>query len=166
MPGKFVPQPAWEVKDRDDIAREVWEELKLGLNVDGRQVLRDDMRHSYFLDPAIVTVVTGRSRRWINLEPLFINTPDTWRLRPPATSAIPNLFLASDYVQTNSDLACMEAANEAARRAVNAILEAADSAAPPCRIWSMGMPPIFAAWRLCDQWRFDRGEPWKGDLGL
>jgi hypothetical protein len=38
------------------------------------------------------------------------------------------------------------------------------SAAPPCRIWSMGMPPIFAPWRFCDQWRFERGEPWKGEL--
>ena len=42
----------------------------------------------------------------------------------PAVTAIPNLFLASDYIQTYTDLATMEGANEAARRAVNGILDA------------------------------------------
>ena len=37
---------------------------------------------------------------------------------------IPNLVLAADYVRTHTDLATMEGANEAARRAVNAILDA------------------------------------------
>jgi len=44
---------------------------------------------------------------------------------------IPNLFLASDYVKTNTDVACMEAANEAARRAVNALLDREGSSAGP-----------------------------------
>ena len=59
---------------------------------------------------------------------------DSWRLRPEAATAIPNLFLASDYVRTHTDLATMEGANEAARRAVNAILDArAATPAPRCR---------------------------------
>ena len=41
--------------------------------------------------------------------------------RTPSTR-IPNLFLAADFVRTHTDLATMEGANEAARRAVNAIL--------------------------------------------
>ena len=53
---------------------------------------------------------------------LLVNLVDTWKLRPEAVSKIPNLFLASDYVRTYTDLATMEAANEAARRAVNGIL--------------------------------------------
>ena len=56
-----------------------------------------------------------------------MNLIDTWRLRPEAVTKIPNLFLASDYVRTDTDLATMEAANEAARRAVNGILEASGS---------------------------------------
>ena len=40
---------------------------------------------------------------------------------------MPNLFLAGDYVQTDVDLATMEGANESARHAVNAILEASGS---------------------------------------
>ena len=47
---------------------------------------------------------------------------------------IPNLFLASDYVRTHTDLATMEGANEAARRAVNGILDATGSAAPRLRL--------------------------------
>ena len=54
-----------------------------------------------------------------NAEPLLVNLVNTWALRPEATTAIPNLFLASDYVRTHTDLATMEGANEAARRAVN-----------------------------------------------
>ena len=57
-----------------------------------------------------------------NLEPLLVNLVNTWALRPEATTAIPNLFLASDYVRTYTDLATMEGANEAARRAVNGLL--------------------------------------------
>ena len=65
-------------------------------------------------------------------------------------TAIPNLFLASDYVQTFTDLATMEGANEAARRAVNGILERAGRmrrsagsgtcTSPSC--WSRGGPTI------------------------
>ena len=49
---------------------------------------------------------------------------DSWALRPEATTATPNLFFASDYVRTHTDLATMERANEAARRAVNGMLDA------------------------------------------
>ena len=42
--------------------------------------------------------------------------------------ADPNLFLAADFVRTHTDLATMEGANEAARRAVNGILAATGSA--------------------------------------
>jgi len=45
-----------------------------------------------------------------NAEPLLENYVDTWRLRPEAVTRIPNLFLASDYVRTFTDLATMEAA--------------------------------------------------------
>jgi hypothetical protein len=71
-----------------------------------------------------------------NVEPLLVNRVGTQLLRPDARTGIPNMFLASDYVRTNTDLACMEGANEAARRAVNAILEATGSSEKPCQIWS------------------------------
>jgi uncharacterized protein with NAD-binding domain and iron-sulfur cluster len=164
-PGTFVPKPACEVS-RDDIAREVWQELKRSLNVGGKRLLSDDMLHSYFLDSDIEIAPPGHPRPDINLEPLFINRPNTWKLRPPAASAISNFALAADFVQTNTDLACMEAANEAARRAVNALLDAAGSSAPRCRIWPMEMPALLAHCRALDSKRFARGLPWNGHCFL
>ena len=46
------------------------------------------------------------------------------RCAPKRSLGSRNLFLAADYVRTYTDLATMEAANEAARRAVNGILKA------------------------------------------
>jgi len=161
--GHFIKKMAKDCT-RQQIADEVWAELKRSLNVGGQVLLRDDMLHSYFLDADIVIPPPDMPRMDINLEPLFINRPDSWDKRPEAATAIPNLFLASDYVQTNTDLACMEAANEAARRAVNAILEASGSPATPCRIYPMEMPEAFAPFREHDLKRFQLGLPWDGRL--
>jgi uncharacterized protein with NAD-binding domain and iron-sulfur cluster len=96
----------------------------------------------------------------LNLEPLLVNLVNTWDLRPEAVTRIPNLFLASDYVRTNTDLATMEGANEAARRAVNAIIAAAGSTATPCQIWELHEPEIFAPFRAYDRHRYQAGLPW------
>jgi hypothetical protein len=74
----------------------------------------------------------------INTEPLLINRPGTLRLRPEARTPISNMFLAADYVKTETNLACMEGANEAARHAVNAILEVSGSKHARCRTWRFG----------------------------
>ena len=162
--GTFFPVPAKDLEFRGQIMKEVWAELKRSLNVGGKTVLRDDMLHSWFLDTDIIIPDPMRPRKDTNLEPLFINKPGSWALRPPAASKIFNLLLAADYVQTNSDLACMEAANEAARRAVNAILDKAGSSAPRCQIWGMPMPDIFLLWRAADQIRYWERLPWDGEL--
>jgi uncharacterized protein with NAD-binding domain and iron-sulfur cluster len=162
--GTFIQEAAKNCETRDDIAKEVWQELKKSLNVGGNVILRDDMLHSYFLDTDIIIFDPMRPRKDVNLEPLFINKPGSWALRPPAASKIWNFFLAADYVQTNSDLACMEAANEAARRAVNALLTKAGSTASRCKIWDMSMPEIFVPWRAADWIRYQAGLPWNGEL--
>ena len=84
---------------------------------------------TWFLDPAIEFPNPTEAT---NLEPLLINTAGSWEDRPDATTRIPNLLLAADYVRTNTDLATMEGANEAARQAVNAILDRTGSRAPRC----------------------------------
>jgi hypothetical protein len=81
------------------------------------------------------TYVWGPRRRF-NSEPMLINRPGSRALRPDVVTSIPNLFLAGDYVFTDTDLACMEGANEAARRAVNAILDATASLERRCELWS------------------------------
>jgi hypothetical protein len=58
----------------------------------------------------------------------------------------------------------MEGANEAARRAVNCILDAAGSKAPYCRIWNLHEPLIFKLWRWHDKRRYDQGLPWHEDM--
>jgi uncharacterized protein with NAD-binding domain and iron-sulfur cluster len=122
---------------REEIRAEVWGQLADHLN-DGPEPVLDE-RHvlAWFLDPAITFPNPTQAA---NLEPLLINTAGSWADRPGVTTRIPNLLLAADYVRTNTDLATMEAANEAARRAVNAILDTTGSDADRCRLWPLQDP--------------------------
>jgi uncharacterized protein with NAD-binding domain and iron-sulfur cluster len=143
---------------RDEIHDDTWAQLKRSLNVEGQDVLKDEFLVDFFLDPDIDPL----TRR--NGEPLLVNLVDTWRLRPEASTAIPNLFLASDYVRTHTDLATMESANEAARRAVNGIIRRSGSAAPLCQVWELYEPPFLAPFKAYDLQRYERGQPWDDTL--
>ena len=145
----------------EEIKVEVWEQLKRSLNYGDNVILRDEHLHRWSLDPGIRQNVDGTVA---NEEPLLVNLVDTWKLRPEAVTRIPNLFLASDYVRTFTDLATMEAANEAARRAVNGILKASASDALPCPVWDLYEPEIFAPWRELDAVRYAQALPWDDTL--
>jgi uncharacterized protein with NAD-binding domain and iron-sulfur cluster len=147
-----------EARDCDyrEVAEETWLQLKQSLNRD-RVVLTDDMLHPttpWHIDDDIVERVrkerllprrervhraekkrtegrTDEPDLLTNAEPLLVNLVNSWDLRPDATTALSNLYLASDYLKTNTNLATMEAANEAARAATNAILAATGSAEKP-----------------------------------
>jgi len=144
----------------EEIKTEVWEQLKKSVNYGDVATLRDDQLHSWSLDPSL----RHEAGTIANEEPLLVNLVDTWKLRPDAVSRIPNLFLASDYVRTHTDLATMEAANEAARRAVNGILDAESAAAARCGVWQLHEPEIFAPWRELDFIRYSQGLPWDDTL--
>ncbi len=148
---------------REEVGREVWNQLKLSVNVDGQVVLRDEDLVGWFLDPDIAPdpEVPGVLQ---NSEPLLVNLVDTWRLRPESTTAIPNLLLASDYVRTYTDLATMEGANEAARRAVNAIIRSSGKDATPCEIWPLEEPLSLEPLRRYDAARFEQGLAWDHTL--
>jgi hypothetical protein len=151
---------------REEIAVETWEQLKRSLNSE-REILRDDQLHSWFLDPDIEDVDSDQDeatpRLDTNLEPLLVNYVDTWRIRPEAVTRIPNFFLASDYVRTFTDLATMEAANEAARRAVNGVLQSARADVAPCEVWNLHEPEVFLPFRAYDRVRYRKGQAWDGE---
>jgi 15-cis-phytoene desaturase len=89
----------------------------------------------------------------------MINTSGSLQYRPEAATEISNLFLASDYVKTYTDIACMEAANEAARRAVNSLLDRAGSTAPRASVWPLKEPEFFKPLLDYDRLRFRLGLP-------
>jgi 15-cis-phytoene desaturase len=121
------------------------------------------------MDPAIVyldNAIVEKHGAISNDEPLLVNKADHWVLRPEAATGIANLFLAADYVRTYTDLATMEGANEAARRAVNAILEASRSVETPCAVWNLHDPGLLSPWRWIDRYRYFRGLSWDSDFPL
>jgi uncharacterized protein with NAD-binding domain and iron-sulfur cluster len=133
---------------KEEIRAEVWGQLMDHIDdgsLDERHVL------AWFLDPAITFPNPTEAA---NLEPLLINTAGSWADRPGVVTRIPNLLLAADYVRTNTDLATMEGANEAARRAVNAILERSGSAAAPCAIYTLPEPAVLRPARKLDELRW------------
>jgi uncharacterized protein with NAD-binding domain and iron-sulfur cluster len=140
----------------EEIAVEVWEQMKAHLNDRGRAVLTDGDLVRWFLDPGIVGSGTPAVA---NDEPLFIQNTGSWADRPDAATAIPNLFLAADYVRTHINVTTMEGANEAARRAVNALLDEAGSSEAHAPRWALYRAPEFEPWRQLDAERWRRREP-------
>ena len=155
-PGNFSGIPAMQCTSRQEIKDEVWAQLKAALNEPGVQQLEDDNLVAWFLDPDILLPnPTGIA----NLEPLLVNVAGSLALRPEAHTEIGNLFLASDYVRTTTDLATMEAANEAARRATNAILAVSGTQAPLCGLWDFDIPALVRDAQRLDHIRFRMGLP-------
>jgi uncharacterized protein with NAD-binding domain and iron-sulfur cluster len=137
----------------EEIKDEVWAQLKDHLNGDapGETLLDDANLVGWYLDDDISFPNPTAAA---NAEPLLINTAGSWANRPDAVTSVPNLFLAADFVRTHTDLATMEGANEAARRAVNGILDAASSTAARCAVWPLREPALFGPARALDRIRW------------
>lgn len=160
QPGILYGKPAKRCT-REEVAREVWAQMKAGLNDTGRTVLRDATLHSWFLDPAVELDGTRAN----NDEQLFIHPTGTWYDRPEARTAIPNLFLAGDYVAVDIDLATMEGANASARAAVNALLDETGSRAERCSVTPLYRAPELEPLRWQDELRHRLGLRNVFDLG-
>lgn len=177
-PGILYGLPAKECTKQQAIL-EVWTQLKKSLNVD-EVILSDENLSFAYLDEAIVyedaasnrfkfstnaagvePAKYGSNKVVRNEEPLLVNKKNTWEIRNEAETAISNLFLASDYVKTNTDLATMEGANEAARRAVNAIIKKEDSRFKRCQLWELHEPRWLELHKWLDKRRYKKGLPWK-----
>jgi len=144
---------------KEEIIKEIWAQLKRSLNVEGQIVLTDDMLHNWYLDADIEFDIPKK-----NKEPLLVNTINSWDLRPYAYTRISNMFLASDYVKTYTDLATMEGANEAARRAVNCIIDSSGVRAKKCKVWDLHEPWIFSFYRWKDKRRYKKGLAWNVEI--
>jgi uncharacterized protein with NAD-binding domain and iron-sulfur cluster len=143
---------------KDQVAQDVWTQMRRSLTqADGTCPL-PAQHPRFFIDPGMVfdpTPVSNDSR-------LFVNEVDSWKYRPEAKTAIPNFVLASDYVRTFTNLATMEAANEAARRAVNALLEESGVKAAPCQLWPLPVPPELWPFIEFDKLEWELGRAWSG----
>ncbi|RKD94774.1 hydroxysqualene dehydroxylase [Halopiger aswanensis] len=157
-PGIVHGKPARECT-REEVATEIWAQLKAHLNGPDER-LRDEMLVDWFLDPALEETEDGL----VNRSPLLINTVGSLRNRPSADPDVENLTLASDYVRTNSDLASMESANEAGRRAAAAALERLGVRRPAPQVWELEEPAPFEPFKRQDRVRYRLGLPHPADV--
>lgn len=153
-PGIVYRKPARECTAQE-IKDEVWAQLKQHLNDTGSQVIDDANLLSWFLDPDIEFPNPSSAT---NAEPLLINTAGSLQYRPEAQVELANFFVASDWVKTYTDIACMEAANEAARRAVNCLLAVSGSSSPPAKLWPLTEPDFLKPIQEIDRIRFTLGQ--------
>ncbi len=146
---------------RQELIDEVWTQLCESINGPNGAVLRDDDIQSAFVCPSLQPATEDAPARYD--EPLFVNSAGSFALRPATNTGISNLFLAGDYVRTDIELACMEGANESARRAVNALLERSGAQVAACSIWPLREPAAFLPLQTLDRLAFQRSKPWLFD---
>jgi predicted NAD/FAD-dependent oxidoreductase len=95
-------------------------DLPGGAQVIADLLLREMQRYVQFDREA--DIVHCRTHLQTNAgEELFINAVETWRYRPRTTTAIPDLFIAGDYVQTPIDVVTIEAAAMSGLMAAEAV---------------------------------------------
>ncbi|MFE7094785.1 hydroxysqualene dehydroxylase [Streptomyces erythrochromogenes] len=139
---------------RDEVAREVWAQLKASLNDTGKTLLSDSKLHSWFLDPGVDGLGTPNPT---NEDELLIHPVGTLHNRPSAGTRVPNFFLSGDYVAVDIDLATMEGANASARAAVNSLLDRDGSAARRCTVRPLYRSPEMESAKRHDLWRYRLG---------
>ena len=96
---------------------------------------------------------------------LLVHPPGSWAQRPDSRLAIPNLFLAGDYVRTAVNLASMEGANEAGRQAARGVLDLLALDAASVKLFSLESPDQFRLMRSLDDRLFRAGLPHVFALG-
>jgi uncharacterized protein with NAD-binding domain and iron-sulfur cluster len=89
VPGVLLGKPAKQCT-RDEIADEVWHQLKAALNSPDEQVLTDELRHSWHLDLDLDLDYSGGLPP-VNSSRLLVHPPGSWAIRPEAATASPNI---------------------------------------------------------------------------
>jgi uncharacterized protein with NAD-binding domain and iron-sulfur cluster len=195
-PGGLVQKPARRC-NKLELGMEVWNQLQVGLlpasiqlnpwtdpasppvpyldhHVDAMIV---DAQHNPVCN-CLGTETVDRPVAY-NRQPVFICPPGSFELRPGPLEGgysirLGKLVFAGAYTQTYTRLPTMEAANESARHAVNAILADVESKLPPttldavtgvryerCPIYPLEdfEPGDLSPWKKIDEMLFDLGDP-------
>lgn len=139
-PGMLYGLPASQCT-REQIAQEVLAQLRHDLP-NGHSVLPDSAIHSWVIAA--------------DTDPQLIDTVGSWSLRPETTTAIPNFFLAGDYVRAAN-------VNESGRRAANAIVAASGSSVTPATIYPRYTSPLLTSHLMADAVQFAAGRPHRFD---
>ncbi len=142
----------------EEIALRTWSQVA------GASRVRAEDALAFHLDTSLVFGDDGVER---NLAPYLINAPGDWRRRPGRLAregyALQNgaWALAGTYMKTFTRLTTMESANESARHAVNAILDALQIPGDRCRVWDPEDHEIddLATLRAIDARLFREGYP-------
>lgn len=141
----------------NEIRQEVLDQLNDHLKKSAGGVLNVAGIVDSFLDPAIQFGNSGAVSG--NLEQLLINTVDSWKNRPEAVNEIGNMYLASDYVRTRTNLATMEGACEAGRAAATHILVKSGYTGTLPSPYPLTDPPFFDVAKALDSQLFTAGLP-------
>lgn len=176
--GELVNKPA-NICTRWEVLLEVWHQLKISFNTP-EVILKDENMFMAFIDDSIIfsedlfNDEKRKSNSAMNMpapygshsvnkneEPLLVNEINTWSIRNDSRTSISNFFLASDYVRSFTDLATMEGANEAARRATNNIIDVSGSKAEYCKIWDIHETKWLLFSKYLDKRRYKKGLSWK-----
>ena len=155
-PGVVYGKPA-HACSAEEIKEEVWTQLKQHLNDSGAAPI-DDASADRVVPRSRYRVPQSRQRDERR------TAADQYRsvrcnTGPEAQVELENFFVASDYVRTYTDIACMEAANEAARRAVNCLLAISGSTSSPAQLWPLEEPDFLKPLQEIDRIRFRLGLP-------
>lgn len=125
------------------------------LNDTGRPRLTDDLLLSWNVDPGL----KFRNGRLTSEDRIAVPTVASRSSRPDVTTAIPNLFLAGDYLKSDWQTSIMETASYNARRAANAILDRNGSHESPAKAIGPYRPPEWEPLKRIDEDRWRHGQP-------
>lgn len=139
----------------EEIFTEVWACFKQQYAGEHDPAFSDASVHSWFLDPSITWGSDGMAR---NDEPLTVQTVNTWAKRPHGATAIPNLFVAGDWTQTNMNVCTMEGGNQSGRTAAQAVLDAAGSNAERVTRYDYYVPSQLDGLKRLDAQRHAAGQ--------
>jgi 15-cis-phytoene desaturase len=148
-----------DCRSREEILRRILRQILEALDADTAGRLRRAV-FAMHLDTEVRVGPRGVS----NAGRLLVHPPGSRHQRPDAVLAIPNLFLAADFVRTSMDLASMEGANEAGRRAARGVLRHLGLDDTPVRLFDYEGLEQFPLLRSLDRQLLSLGLPHVWDM--